>query len=319
MEELDLKELISMFAERKFLIVLIILIFAIAGAVYTLKFVTPTYNSSTSLVLVQIGVDNSEMSNSITTTDITLNSKLVDNYRAIAQSKSIATTVIENLNLNTDLSTIQKSISVTSASDAEIIQITVENEDPELACKIAKEVAKVFIDKVSEIYKVSNIYVLDEAEVPTQPSNIHLAKNVVIFAFVGAILVSGYILLINMLDTTVKTDTDIEKVLNVPVLASIVLTEDNSKKKQKASTGKRGKNTVASSKFENLESEDIEVLYEHNSIIKNKVSSSNLEDTDENISMYNYMENSNVEENNSSNHKSKKATSRNHRRKGGKR
>ena len=91
--------------------------------------------------------------------------------------------------------------------------------------------AKVFIEKVDEIYKVSNVHVLDEAQVSNIPSNVNLIKNIIIFAFIGFILVSAYILLINMLDTTVKTDTDIEKALHVPVLASIVLTDEDVRKK----------------------------------------------------------------------------------------
>ena len=48
MEEIDLKELISMFLEKKFLIVLVVIVFAMLGAIYTLKFVVPEYQSTTS-------------------------------------------------------------------------------------------------------------------------------------------------------------------------------------------------------------------------------------------------------------------------------
>lgn len=235
MEEIDIKELISMFLEKKFLIIVVVLIAAILGAVYTLKIIVPEYQSSTSLVLVQITNDKSlDDTNSISTNDLTLNAKLVDNYREIAKSKTVTTKVIENLGLNMSLADLQKSIDVTSITDTELIKITATNTDPELACKIANEVAKIFIEKTDEIYKINNVHVLDAAEVDYEPSNIHLAKNVVIAAFIGFILVSAYILLANMLDTTVKTDTDIERVLKVPVLASIVLTDELTKKKKKS-------------------------------------------------------------------------------------
>ena len=238
MEEIDLKELIGMFLEKKFLIIAIVVIAAILGAVYTLKFIVPLYQSSTSLVLVQVVTDNNDEDedgdSAISSTDIALNSNLVDDYREIAKSKSVATQVIENLKLDMTLTEVQNSISVSSISDTELIRITVTHADKELACKVANEVAKVFIGKVNEIYKVSNVHVLDEAEVSNTPSNINLGKNVIVFAFVGFVLVSAYILLINMLDTTVKTDTDIEKALKVPVLASIVFTDDSVKKKAKS-------------------------------------------------------------------------------------
>ena len=234
MEELDLKELISMFLEKKLLIILVIIIFAIMGAIYTLKFIVPEYEASISLVLVQLGTEaTTDSATSISTTDITINSKLVENYREIAKSRIVADTVKQNLHLDIPTSEIQENIAVNSISDTELIRVRVINKDQKIDYDIATEFAKVFADKVEGLYNIRNVHILDEAQIPQEPSNIHLSKNVLIFAFVGAILVFGYILLINMLDTTVKSDIDIEKALNLPVLASIALTDDNYKKKSK--------------------------------------------------------------------------------------
>ncbi len=238
MEELDLKELISIFMKRKLLIILVVIIFSLLGAIYTLKFITPTYKSTTSLVLVQTGTERNNIqdidTSSITTSDVTLNSKLVDNYKSIATSKATASQVIKNLNLDMSIEELQKITSVSTKADTEILIITVKYTEPEMACKITSETANVFVEKVNEIYKLDNLNILDKAEVNYTPSNIHLTKNIIIFAFVGAILISGYILLINMLDTTVKSDTDIEKALHVPVLASIVLTSESARKNVQA-------------------------------------------------------------------------------------
>ena len=290
MEELDLKELISMFLEKKLLIVLVVIIFALMGAIYTLKFVTPIYQSTTSLVLAQIGGDNSEESNSITSSDIALNTNLIDNYRVIAKSKSVAQEVIDNLNLDTTVEILRNRISVTTESDSEVIKITVLDEDPELACKITSEVAEIFMGKVETIYKVNNITVLDKAEMETTPSNINLTKNIVICAFVGGILIAGYILLINMLDTTVKTDTDIEKALDIPVLASIVLTDDATKKKFKAHMKREDFTSKTASEPD--EDDNIQVLYEHNSIVRNNRQTGE----DEAVSMFTYMGNTEPDE-----------------------
>lgn len=233
MEELDLKELISIFMKRKVLIILVVIIFALLGAIYTTKFITPTYQSETSVVLVRAGSEDvrTDTTNStITTSDLTLNSKMVDNYKAIAVSRTALTRVIEKLNLDMTVKELKSIISISTKSDTEIIEITVTYTEPEMARSIAKEVAKSFIDRANEIYTLQNLQIMDEANINYEPSNVHLGKNIVIFAFVGGILVSGYILLINMLDTTVKSDTDIERALNVPVLASIVLTNENAKK-----------------------------------------------------------------------------------------
>lgn len=272
MEEIDLKELISMFMKRKVLIILVVIIFALIGAIYTVKFITPTYKSTTRLLLVQTGEKSNvyENTGSITTTDITLNSKLVNNYREISKSEAVLSKVIQNLNLDISYEELKAMTSVSVTTDTEILQLTVEYTDPEVACSIAKEIANVFIETVNYYYKLDNLNVLDEAKVNFAPSNVHLAKNVIIFAFVGAILVSGYILLVNMLDTTIKSDTDIEKTLDVPVLASIVYTNENAKK----NVQKQADNLYKMSGFDNnienniVESESLFENYTDEEIIQ---------------------------------------------------
>lgn len=306
MEELDLKELISIFMKRKVLIILVVIIFALLGAIYTLKFITPTYQSTTSLVLVQTGTEKSNLqdvdTSSITTSDVTLNSKLVDNYKSIATSKTTASQVIKNLNLDMSIEALQKITSVTTKTDTEILIITVEYTEPEMACKITRELANVFVDKVNEIYKLDNLNILDEAEVDYTPSNIHLAKNIIIFAFVGGILVSGYILLINMLDTTVKTDIDIEKALNVPVLASIVLTNESARKNIQVHSD----NLYKASEFDSGEtksetSEELKIN-NNNSLFENYITD---EDSNKQTNNKNNQEYHSHSNNNNDNYKSK--------------
>ncbi len=235
MEEIDLKELINIFMEKKLLIILVVIIFSLLGAIYTLKFITPMYESQTSLVLVQIGGDVTDGTTQITTTDIQLNSKLVNDYSSIAASEVVALKVLDNLNIpDMTLEDLRSCITVTTETNTEDLTIAVKHSDPEIAQKIANETAAVFMEKTQEIYKVGNIYVLDKASLPTTPYNIHLNKNIVVFAFIGGVLVSGYILLINMLDTTIKTASDIEKALDVPVLASIIYKDENAKRRTKS-------------------------------------------------------------------------------------
>ena len=51
MEELDLKELIQIFWEKRIRIILITIIFIVLGIIYTIGFVKPKYQSITSLLL----------------------------------------------------------------------------------------------------------------------------------------------------------------------------------------------------------------------------------------------------------------------------
>ena len=226
MEELDLKEIFNIFWSRKVYIILITVIFILMGIVYTLTMVTPKYRSSTTLILAKIetATDTSNK-DSITQTDITLNQKLVSTYSELIKSKSVLRQVIENLGIDIAESTLENNVSIKLKNDTELIEITITNEDPEYAATIANEVAKVFTEKVSEIYSINNVSVVDKAEVNNTPYNVNHTKDIVIFAFVGLVIAAVYALVANMLDTTIKTSEDIDKHTKLTVLAEIPLYE----------------------------------------------------------------------------------------------
>ena len=228
MEEIDLKELFGLFVEKKAQIALIILIFIILGFIYSLGFVTPMYESYTTLLLVKAdGTTTTDPTTglpteSITTTDVTLNSKLVATYSKLIESKSVLRQVISNLGIpELTENGLRNNITVSAVEDTEVIEIRVQNENASYAAKIANEIATVFAAKVAEFYNINNVNIVDEAEVAQGPCNVNHARDLAIFAVIGIVVAAAYVLIINMLDTTVKTTEDIEKNIGLPVLASI--------------------------------------------------------------------------------------------------
>ncbi len=217
MEELDLKELLTLFWNKKIKILLIVAIFMLIGVIYTVGFVTPMYTSSTTLVLANTASDK------ITTSDITLNSNLVATYSELAKSKKVVTKVISNLGIDVDVEKVRKNITVTSRKNTEVIEISVTNEYATNSAKIANEIAKVFSEEVADIYNINNIHVVDKAEVDDIPSNVNHLKDIIMFIFIGLVAAILYVIILNMLDTTIKTAEEVEKQFKIPVLVSIPL------------------------------------------------------------------------------------------------
>ena len=222
MEEVDLKEFIMLFWNKKVSIILITIIFMFIGIIYSVGFVTPKYTSSTTLLLATSESANSK-TNTITTSDITLNSKLVSTYSELVKSKNVTRQVISNLGIDETEDELRNSITVSSVKDTELIKISVTDKNATNAYNIANEIAKVFTQKVSEIYNINNVQILDQAEISTTPSNINHAKDVIMFTFVGLFVAIVFVLVANMLDTTIKSSEEVEKLCNVPVIASIPL------------------------------------------------------------------------------------------------
>ena len=223
MEDLDLKELFNILWNEKLQIILITAIFVVIGIIYTVGFVTPEYTASTTLILSTADKgEKADTTNSITTTDITLNSKLVSTYSEIVKRKSVLKQVIENLGLtNLNEEDLKNNVKVSSVKNTELIEISVTNKNANYAEKLANEIAKVFTQKVTDIYNINNVYIMDVAEVPQAPSNINHKKDVMMFSLVGVVVAIMYVLVSNMLDTTIKTAEDVEKNIKIPVLATI--------------------------------------------------------------------------------------------------
>ena len=247
MEELDLKEMFNIFWDKRIHIAIIVAVFLIIGIIYTMFFTTPMYNATTTLVLAQSkDAKNAENNtNTITSTDIAINSKLAATYGELIKSKNILGKVKTNLGLDVDENVLRSMIRVNSVSDTDLITIVVTNKNPSDASKIANETAKVFIETVKEIYNINNVQIISQAETPTAPSNINHKKDIAQFGIVGIAVAIMYILVINMFDTTIKKSEEVEKEFGVSVLASIPFYNIDDKDKKELVLHKDPKSPVS--------------------------------------------------------------------------
>lgn len=232
MEEIDLIELLKMFWSKKIIMLIIIFAFVIAGIIYTTQFVEPVYTSTTSLLLATSNKNEIKdtIDESITATDITINSKLISTYRELVRSKNILGKVKANLNIDMDEEVLKAKISVNSVKDTEVIEISVTDKDNSFSERVANEIAKVFIEYINATYKRENIHIVDRAEIEETPSNINHKKDVLIFTVIGFIIAVMYVFIRNMFDTTIKTAEELENLYQLPVLASIPIYGDDLKK-----------------------------------------------------------------------------------------
>ena len=224
MEELDLKNILSTVWNKKYVIILIIVVFLIVGFVYAKNFVKPSYNASTTLVLTTTNKDINI--NTITSKDITINSKLITTYKNLIKSKSLLTNVSENLNNEISIDELSKSISVENVSGTQLIEIKVTNKNKNLVAKIANEVTTVFINQIEELYNINNVQLISEAKEPNNTESVNLSKELLKFALLGVVVSAGYIFIVTFIDSTVKSAEQVEKKYMLPVIATIPLDKE---------------------------------------------------------------------------------------------
>ena len=86
---------------------------------------------------------------------------------------------------------------------------------------IANEIAKVFSKEIPELYNISNVNVLDTAEVASSAYNVNIVKQSTIFLLVGLVLGLGVVFVMYYFDRSVKNASQIEDKLKLPVLATV--------------------------------------------------------------------------------------------------
>ncbi|MDW0110668.1 YveK family protein [Sporosarcina aquimarina] len=218
-ETLDLKGLFNVLRKKLLLILAITFIFMSAAYLVSYFFLTPIYQSSTQILVNQEKVQQQSSSSPTIESDL----QLINTYSEIIKSPAILSIVIDELKLNQRASQLTDKVTVESSENSQVITIKVENTSPETAVEIANTISDVFQEEIQRVMKVDNVYILSRAELidSMKPVKPKMKIMMAIGAVIGLTTGVGITFLRNYLDTTIKTEDDIEKLLDLPVLGVI--------------------------------------------------------------------------------------------------
>ncbi|GGA65051.1 YveK family protein [Ornithinibacillus halotolerans] len=219
-ETISLKEIFEVIKKRMKLIISLVVIAAIISAIISFFVLTPNYQSGTQFIVNQ---QNTDPNAQYSVNDVRLNVELINTYSEIIRSPRILDAVIKELNLDLTVGALKEKINVASPDSSQVVNVTVTDPDPELATKIANTTVAVFQKEVPVLMNVDNVQVLSPAVTPANPSPVSPNKqlNIAIAIVLGAMVGVGLAFLLEYLDNTLKSEEDILKRLNVPVLGTI--------------------------------------------------------------------------------------------------
>lgn len=237
-ETISLKELLQTLRKRLGLIAVITITAALISGIVSYFFLTPIYQASTQLLVNQSRSEQTMYSPS----EVQTNLQLINTYNVIIKSPAILDIVAEELDINISAAELNGKITVGSAKDSQVLNISVEDSNPTNAANIANKVADVFQTEIVKIMNVDNVSILAKATVAENPAPIkpNPKLNIAIALVVGLMAGVGLAFLLEYFDNTIKTEQDIEKTLEIPVLGVIFTIEDD---EVKAVSGRAARNT----------------------------------------------------------------------------
>ena len=217
--QIDLSELFKLIRKHLKSIVIFMLIGAILVGAYTALKIEKKYSSQGTILLKAEVIDGAIDNNQLNS-----NESMVANYIELLQGNNIQDKVAKNLDISSGL--VSNALQVSNTEDTQIIEISATTTDPGLSKRIVDETINVFTETVKEILDVSNIIMVDNAEINTAPVSPNIQKNMVLGAVAGIVISLGYILLTYLLDSKIKNADVAEQVLNLPVLGIVPYFED---------------------------------------------------------------------------------------------
>ena len=153
--------------------------------------------------------------------DLSFNQKLVTTYAEVATSRTVMRDVISKLELDIQAGKLSKNVRVETVKDTEFINIYYKDTDPQRAALILNEVSKAFIVHIKNLMRFDNLKIVENAEVPKNPTGIGNKLIAVASVLLGAFIGANVVLFVEIFHSNLKKPEDIEKIMECPVIGTI--------------------------------------------------------------------------------------------------
>lgn len=215
--ELNLGELVRLLWRKAWIILLCAAIAGGAALAYTKLFVTPKYRTD---VTFYVNNRSMEGSTSLSQGDLNASAHLVSTYSAIIRSDHVMELAAAAANVPILPATFKTMVTASSVNNTEVFKVYVTSVDPQRAADLANGIADVVPAELAEIVEGSSVKVVDRAKVPTTQVSPNAKKNALLGAGAGFLAAVLAILLMAILDNSIKSAADFER-WKYPVLVSV--------------------------------------------------------------------------------------------------
>ena len=175
-------------------------------------------NQYTATVSVYVLSSSSREQNTIQNSDLSASQLIANDIAELANSDIVAERTAEELGMT---SLAGYDISVNSSTTTRVIEISVESGEPAAAATVANKIAEVLSSVAQEVMGVESVNIVDEAKTPEAPSGPNRVMYTAVAFLAGLFLAVAIIVVMDMVNTRVRTPEEAEELLGVPVIGRI--------------------------------------------------------------------------------------------------
>lgn len=199
---------------------------AVVGGAYCAFLLETTYRAEASLYITS----NESL---LSFSDLQLSSALTEDYAYIIKSRTVLERVIDEQQLDMDYKDLDKLVNVTNPDSSHVIRIGVTTSDPQMSRNIANSLLNISADQINQIVGNGMPSVIDESVIhAVQEIKPSMKKYCVLGGILAFVLLAGVFIVRMLMDTTIKSEDDIQRYLGVPLLSSIPYAKNFGKEKR---------------------------------------------------------------------------------------
>lgn len=213
---MTLLELFQLLKKHLKLVIVLPLACALAMAVASFAVMRNTYTAETSMYI--LASTSGTQAQGTNVSDLNASQLLANDVAQLLESDRVEKDSADALGLE-DLS--DYNVSVASETTTRVITLSVTGPDAEGAAEVANEMARQVSIVAQDVQVADSINVIDEAVAPDAPSGPNRVLYIAVALMAGLFVAVAIVVLIDMLDTRVRSAEDVEELLGVPVVGRI--------------------------------------------------------------------------------------------------
>jgi len=218
--EIDLLHIVKILWQKIWIIIISMILFGAVLFSYAVFIITPQYQAKAMMY-----VNNSSISigaTSFSLSELNAAQSLLDVYVIILQSRTTLEEVIEKANLDYTYEQLASRITAESVNGTEIFRIVATSSNPAEAELIVDTIVEILPERIADIVDGSSVRVVDHAVLPVQRSSPSYTRYAMIGLILGFVLSCGTIILLDLMDTTVRSEDYLyQKYSDIPMLAVV--------------------------------------------------------------------------------------------------
>ena len=232
MTEIDLLKLLLVLKKRWWMIFISGVLGFLLAVMSNTFFITPRYQSTSQIYVFPKEITLSSLS------DLQIGSQLTKDYKIMIQSRPVLEEVIKKLGLNINYEQLRSKLKIENPTDTRIIVLTVTDQNPVNAKEIVNQISYSSSKYIGDLMEMVPPKIIELGIVPKEKSGPNVKKNGVLGAIVGVLMMCAILIVMDILDDSIKDEEDIEKYLGLVVLASLPNYKKSKKKRLRDKNGK---------------------------------------------------------------------------------